>query len=357
MTYSSDVALTVGGRIWTGWTEVTATAGLEQGAGAFQLTLRPFAPDGGRAPGTIATGSRCSLALAGVTVITGWIDIVEAGNDPRELTLTGRDATGDLIDCSPASKPGEWADVSLLVIVAAICKPFGISVTVSADLGKRLAKFRIDEGETAWEAIERACRLRAVLPLADGLGGLVLTTADNAPDTGVTLTDAVLKPGWRVRDDATGRFSMITVKAQAQGSDTVFGAAASGISGSATDAGVTRHRPRTLLSEEPADAAAAKLRAEWEVKVRQGRALTAGGPLAGWTTAGLAGGGTLWRPGRLVRLSSAKFDVDRQLLIRTVTWRKSLRGGTEVDLDLCPKSALARIAEGKDDTTSGGLFG
>ena len=59
-------------------------------------------------------------------------------------------------------------------IVQALVQPYGISVAVETDIGAPFRKFRIDEGETVFEAVERACRFRAVLPLSDGAGNLIL---------------------------------------------------------------------------------------------------------------------------------------------------------------------------------------
>ena len=71
------------------------------------------------------------------------------------IAVRGRDATGDLVDCSAASKPGEWKDARLEEIASALCEPFGIRVTREVDTGAPFARFRIEEGESVFEAIER----------------------------------------------------------------------------------------------------------------------------------------------------------------------------------------------------------
>ncbi|SDH88399.1 phage baseplate assembly protein [Roseospirillum parvum] len=357
MTFSSDVTLALGGRLWTGWQEVTASAGLEQGAGVFTLSFRARSPDGSRLPGAVGQGARCRLDLAGETVITGWVDEVTRQIEDQALSLTGRDAAGDLIDCSAASQPGEWHGVSLTEIAAALAAPFGVPVAARVDVGAPFGRFRVQEGETVWAAIERACRQRAVLPVSDGLGGLVLTSAEVAGAATVRLTDRALKSDWRVVDSGTGRFSEITVKGQAPGSDDVWGEPTAAISGRAIDPGVRRHRPLTVLSEEPTDATAATLRAAWEVRVRRGRGLRASGTVAGWTTGGVGGGGALWRPGQRVVLDSARLEITRELLIAAVEWRKGLKDGTVTRLELVPPDALARIAEGGEaDIEDGGFW-
>ena len=131
-------------------------------------------------PRVIRPGDACRVQLDGDAVIQGWVDVVTVDYDARGHTLSvrGRDTTGDLVDCSAATEPGEWKDARLEEIAAALCAPFDIGVTVADDVdtGEPFARFRIEEGESVFEAIDRACRFRAVLPRSDGEGGLILTT-------------------------------------------------------------------------------------------------------------------------------------------------------------------------------------
>ena len=124
----------------------------------------------------ITPGRRCELSLDNIPVISGYIDGVQVSYDATQhvVEVRGRDATGDLVDCSAATKPGEWMNESLEGIITALTAPFGIPVRTVRDTGEPFRKFSIDEGETVFEAIERACRMRGILPLADGKGGLEL---------------------------------------------------------------------------------------------------------------------------------------------------------------------------------------
>ena len=115
-------------------------------------------------------------------VITGYVDDVSPAYSAtgHDVTVDGRDATsqGDLVDCSAIHQPGEWrVSGTLEAIVTILAKPFGIPVKAECDTGTAFRKFRIEEGETAFEAIERACRMRAVLAAGDGKGGLRIIRA------------------------------------------------------------------------------------------------------------------------------------------------------------------------------------
>ena len=60
--------------------------------------------------------------------------------------------TGDLVDCSAATEPGEWKDARLEEISAALCEPFDIGVSVGdgIDTGEPFARFRIEEAESVF---------------------------------------------------------------------------------------------------------------------------------------------------------------------------------------------------------------
>ena len=159
-------------------------------------------------PRVIRAGDRCQVALGNHLVITGWVDeaAVEYDSASHVVSVRGRDTTGDLVDCSAATEPGEWRDARLEEIATALCQPFDIRVTVGdgIDTGEPFARFRIEEGESVFEAIDRACRFRAVLPQSDGTGGLILggPSRDRASvrlERGVNILAGSARSSWLSR--------------------------------------------------------------------------------------------------------------------------------------------------------------
>ena len=211
------VTLSIAGRRHEGWTSAVVTRSLETIAGMFRIALSERAP-GEAARRVIRAGDPCEVALDGERVLRGFVDTARVSYDAgsHSIEVTGRDATGDLVDCSAATKPGEWHEAKLEEIVAALCEPFGIPVRTEADTGLKFRRFRIDEGETAFEAIERGCRFRAVLPLSDGAGGLVLgrptrSRTATALRRGVNILSASGDVSWQ------DRFSEYTLLGQQAG--------------------------------------------------------------------------------------------------------------------------------------------
>ena len=183
--------------------------------------------------------------------------------------VRGRDTTGDLVDCSAATQPGEWRDARLEEIATALCEPFGIRCFgAKSDTGEPFARFRIEEGESVFEAIDRACRFRAVLPQSDGTGGLILggPSRDRASvrlERGVNILAGSARSSW------LSRYSDYSLKGQqAGGLDGFTAEQVAHVSATARDPGVNRYRPLTIIGEQSQAEAEAQARVQWEANVR-----------------------------------------------------------------------------------------
>jgi len=348
---TDQVRLTVNGQIHDGWTEATVKRSIEQIAGTFDLTLtEKWSGQTTRRP--IAAGSACRLHLGDDLVISGWIDDARPSitASDHSVQASGRDATGDLVDCSAVHSPGEWKDQNLTQICAALCAPFGIGVTALTDIGTAFASFAIDEGETAFEAIERACRMRAVLPVSDSRGGLILTRADHpgAPvaelRTGADGNVLSATGGTSLRD----RFSVITVKGQSQGDDFKDVTETASASGAASDSNVKRYRPLIVIAEDQGDGTSFADRAVWETSVRRARSRTAEVAVQGWRRSN----GQLWSPLDVVRTAVPELGLPETMLVTTVELTQSAEG-TLTRLSLAPPKAFELIAlKGDEDEES-----
>ena len=346
----SGVVVTVGGELHAGWTAARITRSLEQAAGTYRLTLTDRDP-GRTSPRPYRPGARAAVALDGDTVITGWIDSVRPRYDAGSHTVevAGRDAVGDLVDCSAASEPGEWRGAPLEEIAAALAAPYGIDVVAVVDTGAPLARFRIEEGETVYESIERGCRMRAVLPISDGGGRLVLGRPGRAR-AGVVLRrgDTILAASGE--SDWTGRYSRYRVLGQQPGSDFLGAGAAAHVRAEATDPVVTRHRPLTLLAEQALDDAEAADRAAWEADVRAARARRLTVRVRGWRERGDTG--PLWAPGVLVRVADDWLAVDTDMLVGAVLYELDDEG-TRTTLSLAPPAAYSGRPEAEAEADGG----
>jgi prophage tail gpP-like protein len=344
-----DLTLNVNGVDFGGWTSAKIKRSLEKIDGSFEIESTELWPDNS-APRPINTGDKCTVSIDGQVVITGFVDVVEPSydNDKHSVKITGRDATCDLVDCSAIHKTGGWTNAKLDQIANDLCKPFGIKVLVQTDLGAVFPKWRIQEGETVYECLERAARLRGVLLMSDGQGSLILGRPSQT-SIGVTLQRGVNIEKAKAKNDATKRFSQYIIKGQRPGSNDANGEAVTSQKAQSTDAAVTRYRPLVVLLEDQGQVSDFKTRAQFEATVRAARALEATITVTGWTYAG-----GVFGPNNLLHVTDPWLGIDRDLLIKDVDLTLDENGTRgEIGLtvadayDVLPPKKLKRQKKGK----------
>jgi len=334
----ADLVLQVNGVDYGGWKSAAVTRGIETVAGGFELevTERWAGQD---KPWPIFEEDECSLSIEGVPVITGHVDrrSLVYGAAAHSLTVSGRDKTGALVDCSADLRQWEFRQVPLLTLAKRLADPFGIGVSLQPGLSMPPppAKFSIDPGDTAFDALEQACRMAGVLPICDGAGGLRLSRV------GTTRCSTELIHGENILAasadyDASGRFARYVVSGQQAGSD-LLGGEATRVKAEARDENV-RRRDRVLVvrPEKSATQAHAKQRAAWEATVRAARSRRVRVTVRGWTQ----GDGTLWPVNALVPVRSPYLGIDAELLITQATYRLAESEGTTTELSLMAAEAF-----------------
>jgi prophage tail gpP-like protein len=327
-----NLELKVNGRAYGGWKSVRVTRGIEAVAGSFELSVsdRWGVED---KPRPIFEEDECSVAIDGVPVITGYVDTRAMEYDGRShsFAVEGRDKTGDLVDCDALLDKWEFRNVPVLTLAKKVAEPYGIDVTLQAGVipPKPPAKFTVDPGDSAFEVIERSCRLAALLPVSDGLGGLVLTRAGSGRAvTALVEGQNILSVSGRSK--ASGRYRHYFVLGQHRGSDALSGSAAASIKAFAEDQNVVRvARTKLIRPEGNVTVEHAKKRAEWEATVAAARSDTYDVTVQGWQQSD----GSLWPVNAHVRVRSPFLGVDGDLLITSATYSLN-EGGTTTQLTL-----------------------
>lgn len=358
------VVLTVDGTEWAGWTELEIVRSIERVAGGFVLALTDrWAGQAERRP--IKQGTACTLAIDGEVLITGWIDDVEHAYDHQKRTLAvrGRDKTGDLFDCAAVHRPFEILGLKLDAIATRLCQPFNIPVTAQVDMGRAFGRFAIQPGETAWEAIERGCRQRAVLPMPDGKGGLILTRAGEGGEAAAPLRlggDGGNILAGQMTLSAKELFSDYIVMGQ-QASSSAFDVFVPGAadrpesrpmspSARVRDASVTRYRPTIILAEMQGTGLTLAQRAEWQRAVATGKAVRGTYTVQDWRAAG-----TLWQANTLVRVTDSFAGLDDAEMLIASTKMRLTEGGTLTEIEVAHRDAYRLIPEGVEGGSASAL--
>lgn len=339
---SDEVVLLVDGTLYSGWTEVSIKRALEAASGSFSVSLTERWP-GQTAKWPIYAGSGVQVYIGQELCISGWVDEVKVAIDAttHSMSVSGRDRTADIIDCSAIQRPGQWRNKKLESIAADLCSPFGVKVRADASTGSALTEFSAQPGETVYECLERAAKKCGLLVSSDPEGTLLFTRS------GSQRFATILKEGDNLESiegsfSSKERFSKYIVESQTSGS----GEAAKVVKAQAEDQAITRYRPLAIMAEDQATPAQALARAKYEAQIRAARALVFTARLPGWR----AGTESIWKPNRIVALDAPSVRGTGDVLIEQVEFSLG-EGGSSTTLTLKRPDAFAELPSWTVPTT------
>lgn len=341
-----EVEVVVDGAAHRGFKSADVSLSIERIAGAFSVVATDTWMEGGqRQRRSFAPGQAAQVRVGGDPAIRGFIDATSPQYDGNSYTvrITGRDASGDLVDSAAIHPGGEWLDAPLERIARDLLKPFGMPVRVS-DAGRLFERFAIEPGESVYEALERAARLRQLLVTSDGRGGIVIGKPGQGPNLGALDRRSVLSASADFSD--ANRASEIIVRATREGDiDDVDPEDLAYVVGRARDPGIKRYRPRIVIAEQAVPGITLDDRAEWEVRVRAGRGRKFDVVVDSWSNAA----GQKWVPNGTLDYSDDWLGADGRFLISNVTYSQADTART-ARLSLLPPYAFdTLVPKGEDD--------
>ena len=351
------LVLKVGGKPYKGWTEARITRALDKTVSDFDLALSERWP-GQDTPWPLLPFTACQLFLGTELLLTGYIDYYgpEVDDTKHAVRCTGRSKTGDLADCEPDIKSGQFTGYTLVQIARSICAPFGIEVVDLANATQTFPDATMERCETAHRFLERLGRLSGVLLTDDEQGRLVLTRAGSGKATTAIVQGKNMLRG-AAKLNGARRFSIYIVKGQhglgGHGKGSVnappgLGTADGKPAGAdvaqtddedeptpaatpqvitqqratATDSGVPRYRPHVVMAESQLDQAGMQERANWLARYSAGKAREAEVTVRGFRQSD----GTRWTVNSMVTLTAAWLGFNEDLLIAGVKMTIGARG-------------------------------
>lgn len=335
----SKVQLNISGAAYQGWQSVSVVRSVETLAGRFDLKLTD------KMPIPVPRGGAVELYLYDQRIITGYSDSLSVGVSASEhtLSISGRDKTLDLVDCSAMVDSQEMHNVTLREIVEALCEPFGINSIFEIDPPQIFKKFSFQE-ESPFEAIERASRLRGVLATSNENGDVIIQKyGQKRAGSGLELGVNVLSASVDFND--ADRFSEYRVFGQQAGDDDTDPVASSRPNGLARDLAIKRYRPKIILAEGNVDNGVAQDRAEWEAAIRAARAVSVEVTTHGWQD----DSGALWRENILVRTKIGALGIDGDMLIKEVSYTLDDKNGEKARLILVRPDAYEKQPDLEDE--------
>lgn len=329
------ITLRIDGVDWTYWKTMEITRQMDAIAGAFTIGLADKWVNGTQAL-PIAPGMPCEVLIGSDPVINGYIDKVTPSFSATAhgISITGRDKSADLVDCSAVHRPGQWLNQNALQLATILAAPFGVPVRAEGDVGAPFPTFKLEQGETAFEALDRALKLRELLACPDGKGGLVLLKV------GAWQNSAVVKQGENILNgngtfDMTDRYSDYIVQGQQPGTDDVYGLEACAVASTTKDPAVKRYRPLIVRAEGNVDGGGAAQRAAWEKTVRAARAVTISSTQQGFRQGEVgSGSGPLWQINAMTQVDIPYLRISQELVASKVTFKRDASGGSTTVLEL-----------------------
>jgi len=317
---SNDVYMKVNGQKLSGWTDVSIKRSVESVAGTFKFSVVDIWQGDAI---YLEPQMLVDIFIDEDQLMQGYIDerSIDAGPDSNSISLSGRCRTADLVDCSVTETPGSWKDIAPLTMISNICSPFDIHVSSETDLGEKLKVFTINAGESAFEAISKILENRAVLPISDERGNLLLTNA------GSNVAHDKLVYGFNVisaqlNQDYKERFAVVRVKGQQSGKGKSWNKGLTGIIGEAQDGNIERWRPKVIVPGSQITPEGAIKRAAWEAQVRAGRSSTVQLNVSDWRQSN----GDLWRENLSVYIDIPKLGVDGMMVIKDIEYNVNSTG-------------------------------
>ena len=360
------LTLKVAGQVYGGWKSVTINHGIEQVAGTFALGITERWP-GQATSWAIPPGELCEVLIGDDPVINGYVDAVSVSYDAQshDISVKGRDRTGDIVDCSAPSV--DFKNQTFDQIAQALLKPYNIRLTNQTKSKPiSLPKNAMQQGESVFRTLEKIVRSEGALLISDRQGGLIKTRAGAGGES-----DTVLKFGENIlraqfEHSYANLYSNITVKGQvAAPSAERFSVTQTSCKGSVSrpskaassvNSQITRYRPLVLVAETQADAKRCLQRAQWKASTREAKARRITITVQGWRQRS----GKLWQINQTVRVTCPWMRVDERWLIAATNFKLD-SGGSLTDLTLVGPNAYNLLPEipapnaaGKFAVTTGG---
>jgi prophage tail gpP-like protein len=339
------VTVTIGGKMFTAWSELAISAGAEKAVRQARLTI-PIS-----AVKQFAVGDEAVITAGGEPIVTGFVRDRDRQIDEDDAsgTITVVSKTADATESSIEHDTGHIDDATLDKIAKEFGKDFVI-IDKRKSKGKP-APHQIVPAETLHKTLERVARRQGVLIYDNGDGAIVLADKPEGTHAG-SLVEGVNFKTASVSETESGRYAKTVVRGQ---SSKGHGAGALRIEGVAMDSSVRKHRTRILLHEGDATSYDLKKRAEWQARRDAGKGLRMSAAAPGWRDAN----GRLWSPNWLVQVTSDRLDIDQLMAISSVAYSQDDSGGTKAMLSLVDPRAFgdkdpkgkkkSRVAEPKGE--------
>lgn len=296
-------------------------------------------------------GESCRVIVDDEVVLSGHVEIisVDYSEASHQITITGRDYTGDLLDSTLDAISDIRAPITLKEIIRKVLSSINLDLDVIEKTSTKAFNAAEDlispkPGSNAFSLIEQYARKRNVLITSNGDGNIVITKSSgeviNASIRGELNSDDNNVLTASASYDTTGRYnaykftsSLNPIALNLSGAFDL--AAVVNQSGGTNDTEVRKSRQLVLIAESPFSNGQNEERAKWEANVRKARGQVYSAQVLGYKNVT----GNLWKINTLVNVKDDFCGINAQMLINSVTYNLNLDGGSTTTLTLLDKDS------------------
>lgn len=337
---ADDLFLTLGGRVISGWDEISVTRSIERLPSEFSLSLMDYYP-GNNEKQLVNPGELCTVRLGDDLVMTGnidrWNPVISKSR--HEIRVSGRGRCRELVDCSAEWPNNVISQSTALQIAQKLAAPYGITVASDIEDMEIVPQFTLNWGESTQEVLSRVCRWAAMLFYDLPDGSLYMTrVGDRNAASGIAQGENIEDASFTSSmDERYSDYIGVSMSTNALYSDE--GGYSSVTLATAHDQQVADlgYRNRVVVVESTMNInRLAQSCIDWEMNRRYGRSKQLQVTIDSWRDKA----GNLWEPNTLIPIRIPAFGIDEALwLLSEVTFIRD-RDGTRARMILMPPEAF-----------------
>lgn len=271
-----------------GWSSVSV--GLSLGTLCNGFSLSQFVGDDFDSP-VLFPGDAVRIENDGEVLLDGFVDEMSSAfsSGSHTISVSGREKTCDLVDCSLKDFGKSWKKRTVSQIVDDVCRAFGLLFNANGvNPPGVIQKFCPDPGCTGADIVSDVCRQKDVVCFSDGLGNIKFVNEKQFEQVEDFVRQGVNILSADVSFNNSERFSDYVVLCSSDPKTKRRG--------ESRDGEISRSRCLVMIDEGYGSVDAAEQRASFESQSRSAKSTTLNVTLAGWKM----NNGKLWKPGVLV---------------------------------------------------------
>jgi len=304
-------------------------------------------------PAPFKVGDPCRIIVGDQTVLTGHIEVVSGSGDSssHEITYSGRDLTGDLVDSSVGVLSDLGTSISLKTIIEKVIANITdldlkvIDQVNPKNFNPAEDKISPEPDDNAFEFIEKWARKRQVILTSNSDGNIVIVQTPGV-NTIYALQNVIGADNNNVKSfsfsyDQTGRYNLYKMRSSLNpGSLSLAGTTNNSDVvnqlGNAKDGDVRPGRVLVMSPEGSYSNTENNNRAEWEQRIRKARGQLYSAVVQGFTPVDSS---DLWQVNTIIGVLDDFAGISAEMLINSIVYNLDNDTGSTTTLSLVEQNA------------------